>query len=111
MSGITVMPGSASLAPLFVPDNQETPDWAYKALEQLTEEDVQAIAEFCRQEGWEAGWDDAIADTVREDARNPFHQQYLDGAAHELWRLNYRRGVREARASEDFRHVIQFAGA
>ncbi len=106
MSGITVVQGSALVAPVYIPDNEQAPAWCSKPATDLSAEEVKALGEFCRQQGWEAGWDDGLARVVHVDGRSPFHPDFIGGAANELWRLSYRRGQREARMSEDFRHVL-----
>lgn len=107
MNGITVIQGNAILAPLFIPDNDPSPAWCQKPASDLSPEEVRQLSEFCRQQGWEAGWDDCLAGVIHADGRSPFHPEFLGGAAHELWRLSYRRGQREARSSEEFRHVLR----
>lgn len=107
MSGIMVVPGSALVAPVFIPDNEQAPAWCSKPASDFSPEEVKALGEFCRQQGWEAGWDYALAGIAHPDGRSPFHPEFLGGAAHELWRLSYRRGQREARSSEEFSHVLR----
>lgn len=72
--------------------------WSGKAAADLSPAETDLLEEFCHAEGWRRGDQDGRAGTVDPSFGNPFHPAFLGGLLHLLWRENYRRGMRHAKA-------------
>ncbi len=70
--------------------------WGGKPAAALTADELSELWDFCRREGSRQGWNDAVANRVRENS-SPFHPTLLDGVPLAKWGDAYREGVEEHR--------------
>jgi len=112
MVGAKIVVGTRSKAPRVLTGLLGMPSWSGKDAEALSEEEQRQVFAYAEDAGERQGLTDAIRhlDTAGLDQRSsPFHPDFLGGVPHAVWRMGYRRGIRQARAGRsrsDHRMVL-----
>ena len=87
--GTILAPGSAVFAPQFRPVSGEPPSWSGRAVHELSMDDIEAVQDFCMDDAWTIGFEDAVRQVERA---NPFHRQFLHGVPFACFLTYYSRG-------------------
>lgn len=83
--------GQSSQAPEVLAE--QAPSWSGKQEQELTDNEVREICEYASEEGVEVGFEDGRTGTLIKSNASPFHQEFLGGVPHMLWKMGYRNGV------------------
>lgn len=84
--------GTAERAPRILTLHTPIPSWSGEEGRDITQSDLEALCDFAAAEGARHGRRDAeLRRTEDSRRRNPFHPEFLQGVAHGLWRVGYRR--------------------
>ena len=106
--GTFVVMGSPERAPVYLPDGVAPPAWSGQSVYDLTREDIEAISQFCVDEAFEMGVNEAI-DGVPALA-NPFHPRFMFGVPHATFSTYYGRGQCQAGSYSVAAQPMLFAG-
>lgn len=83
-------------APEFFFNQAPPPVWNGREPGTLTSTEVVALIQFCSEEAWRQGYNDASNSRVADTIANPFHPEFLEGRAHAQWAQSYAEGAHEA---------------
>ncbi len=96
-SGTIVALGLATRAPECRLASGIIPTWSGRPMYELSIEDIEAVHDFCMEEAWMMGYEDAIMG--EEERTNPFHRQFLNGVPYSVFMTYYTRGTLAAQRS------------